>query len=932
MNHSTLTLAGLVLACGAAVALPASASVDAQHTPQSPAEARLLLDHPEAGFFHAPGGRLTTVFGPRLASGLDPVESATIFLIQQADVLGVQPADLRNHSLMDEARATQPLMLDPATGKYKFTLVYFAQETRGIPVFGGEVRVLCRNEPGYPVVLVRSALRDVSALALEPGFEKRIITQHALHAAAQASIEQGVPALANFSAVRRVIWAGVDEQVVVPRLALEFSADNGRAGLPGFVSRRFVVDALTGVLLHQENLILDFDVTGTVRGNTTDSFRADTCDAEVPRTLPYARVTMGATTVYADAAGVFTMPTTGPGPFTLGATVIGRYFRVNDSAATVESLSISATPPNPADFLFNADNSSEFRRAEMNAYRNINDTRDIVIAANPMYPTIGTQVDFNVYVNDAGTCNAFYNNSTVHYYRSGGGCTNMTIATVVAHEYGHHVVQTGGSGQGPYGEGMGDTMGVLLADDPISGAGVFGNCAVGGRSASNTIRYPCNNGDPHYCGGLIAGAVWETRNALVAAGVADYRTLLNSLAVNAVLLHSGTGILPDITIDYLTLDDDDGNLNNGTPHYPQIAAGFGTAHSLTPPAVDPIGFIFPDGRPDVLSPATGGTIHVLIRGNTSGTRPGSVTLSYDTGSGFVSVPMTLTSPDNYTASLPGGTCGSTIRYYVSAISTTSVLLYSPPSALISPYVATFADQSSIRFADDMETDRGWLLSIPTDTATAGRWTLGDPVGSPAQPDFDHTPGSGTKCYFTGQGTNGGAASAFDVDGGTTTLTSPTFDLASAVAPRISYYRWFSNNLTPNQNTETFVVQISNDDGATWTTAETVGPGGPEAAGGWLPHEFAVSSIIAPTAQMKLRFIASDLGADSVVEAAIDDLLVTSYTCSSCTIDWNHDGFRNTADFFDFLTAFFTGDADFNHSGSTDSQDFFDFVAAFLTGC
>lgn len=932
MNDMTLKLASLVLACGAATASTASAVLDAQHGPQTTAEARLLLDHPTAGFYHAPGGRLTTVFGSRLATGLDPIDSATIFVTQHSDVLMVNPADLRNHSLLEEARASQPVMPDPQTGRYRFTLVYFAQEAQGVPVFGGEVRVLCRNEPGSPVVLVRNATRNVSGLALDKGFENQIIGQAELHAAAQSTLERTVPALTSFSAARRVIWAGVDEQVVLPRLAIEFSADNGIAGQPGFVSQRFIVDAFTGAVLHQENLILDFDVSGTVRGNTTSTFRADTCDPEVPFPLPYARVTMGASTVYADAVGNYTMPTSGDGPFTLGATVIGRYFRVNDSATAVETLSMSATPPGPADFLFNAANTSEFRRAEMNAYVHVNGTRDIVIAANPAYPTIATQFDFNVYVNESGTCNAFYNANTVHFYRSGGGCTNMAISTIVAHEYGHHIVQMGGSGQGTYGEGMGDVMGVLLADDPISGAGVFGNCAVGGRSASNGLRYPCSNPDPHYCGGVISGAVWETRAGLVSAGVTDYRQLLNAMAVNAVLLHTGTTILPDITIDYLTLDDDDGNLSNGTPHYPQIAQGFGAAHGLTAPAVDPIGIVFPDGRPDVLNPATGGTLRVQVRRNTAAPLPGSATLSFDTGAGFVTVPMIENTANDYTVTLPAGACGSATRYYVSASTAANVIVTSPPAAPAHAYLATSADQSTTVFADDMESDRGWQLSIPSDTATTGRWVRADPVGSPAQADFDHTPGAGKNCYITGQGTNGGSAGTADVDGGATTLTSPVFDLSGVRSPRISYFRWFSNNIAPSQNTETFVVQISNDNGATWTLVETVGPGGPEAVGGWLPYEFAVASVLTPTAQMRLRFIASDFGVDSIVEAGVDDLVVTGYTCPACPIDWNNNGFWDSADFFDFLTAFFADNADFNHSGTTDSQDFFDFVAAFLTGC
>jgi predicted outer membrane repeat protein len=52
----------------------------------------------------------------------------------------------------------------------------------------------------------------------------------------------------------------------------------------------------------------------------------------------------------------------------------------------------------------------------------------------------------------------------------------------------------------------------------------------------------------------------------------------------------------------------------------------------------------------------------------------------------------------------------------------------------------------------------------------------------------------------------------------------------------------------------------------------------------------------------------------------------------CAADWNNDGTVTSADFFDFLTAFFAANADFNHDGTTDSQDFFDFLGAFFTPC
>jgi DNA-binding beta-propeller fold protein YncE len=181
--------------------------------------------------------------------------------------------------------------------------------------------------------------------------------------------------------------------------------------------------------------------------------------------------------------------------------------------------------------------------------------------------------------------------------------------------------------------------------------------------------------------------------------------------------------------------------------------------------------------------------------------------------------------------------------------------------------------------DDFESDLGWTAGDPGDTATAGIWTRVDPNGTAAQPEDDHTPGVGTVCFVTGQGTAGGGVGENDVDGGKTTLLSPVYDLSADSDVELSYWRWFSNNAGSSPNEDVFVVEISDDGGGSWTTVETVGPTGAEVSGGWFLHQFRVADFVTPTTDVVLRFVAEDAGAGSIVEAAVDDLAIVATCCA-----------------------------------------------------
>jgi hypothetical protein len=116
------------------------------------------------------------------------------------------------------------------------------------------------------------------------------------------------------------------------------------------------------------------------------------------------------------------------------------------------------------------------------------------------------------------------------------------------------------------------------------------------------------------------------------------------------------------------------------------------------------------------------------------------------------------------------------------------------------------------------------------------------------------------------------------------------------------------------------VQISNNNGATWTALETVGPTGPEVNGGWIFKEFLVSDFVTPTAQVKVRFIADDAGAGSLIEAAVDEVRMKTVACGN-PADLNGDGSIDAADLAILLSNWgVNGVGDINGDGSVEATD------------
>ena len=219
-----------------------------------------------------------------------------------------------------------------------------------------------------------------------------------------------------------------------------------------------------------------------------------------------------------------------------------------------------------------------------------------------------------------------------------------------------------------------------------------------------------------------------------------------------------------------------------------------------------------------------------------------------------------------------------------------------------------ADGSSVMFVygdlldiidQDFESEDGWYVESD---ATSGIWELAEPTptyddGILAQPDFDNTE-DGELCFVTGNDENNNSGQD-DVDGGTTILYSPIYNLEAYQDVMLTYWRWYTNNLGNNPGTDIWNVQVSSDSGIVWEDLELTNDSSPM----WAEYRFILSNYIDLTSEVQFRFIASDLlnngdtgSGGSLVEAAVDDFLLEAISFGTPIVgDLNFDNDVNVLD-------------------------------------
>ncbi len=808
------------------------------------------------------------VFGAKAERDSRPASELQWFLAAREALAAAQDLHgIEGATLVEQRTSFLPLGMVGSSDKQT---VRFLQAVRGVPVDGGAVNVLFDMQ-GSVLSIQTRALPGIANMDVRPSITAEAAAFYALTAFnADARIEgqlQGEPSLV----IAQVESAEQRVGVLSWRIDVESVVDGEAKGYTYFI------DARTGRVAQRAELIHHFDVGGTIYTKATPgNFPDSATNPPVQQPMRYARVTnsVGGTTI-TDANGNFNFAGIN-GPVTVTAFYDGTYNDVNNSAGSPYSFGQSATGTGNAIVLNNTP--SALVTAQANIFQAVNDLRDWIRSVNPTDAT-GDFV-YTANANIASSCNAFFNGSSINFYQAGGGCVNTAFSNVVMHEAGHwlNVLYGTGNGSDGMGEGNADIFAIYFHDDPIVGHDFCGlGCNV--RDGNNNRQF-CGDTNPGCHGGVHAngevwmGAAWKIRTRLRnTLGTSNARAISDAIFFGWLLSYNQTQIRSVNETQWLTLDDDDGNINNGTPHFSQIDGGFRDQGfpgvTLVPLAVGGVTQL-----PNTTNQAGPYAVNATVSSNIGATVTGAQ-LFYRVGNGgFTQVAMSSTGGSGFTANIPGQTAPARVDYYVRGtdnLGNVGTFPSNAPTSVLSFAVGEFTQV----FCDNFDSSLGW--TVANTSLTSGAWERGDPVGtlngaSQAQPETDNPAGTGVNCFFTQQGSVGGSAGTADVDGGPTTLTSPSFDMSSGDG-EISYAYWLYND----DQDDSLVVELSGNNGSTWVVARTY----TGLQGGWNTDTVSVGGFVTPSANVRIRFRVADNPNNSITEAAIDDVCASVLGPVSC---------------------------------------------------
>ncbi len=646
------------------------------------------------------------------------------------------------------------------------------------------------------------------------------------------------------------------------------------------------VDGITGEVLYRTNKVKE-TIVHTVKGVV---YKQNPLTPVSTEPLSDLKLIINGVSYYTDTAGMVNIPGLSV-PVADTGRLEGRWSTVRTGNVVISKATPNLITTSGATYIF--DTTLPVRDRHVNAYYHVTRVHDFM---KNFYPSF-TNMDFSLPTNvdlTTGTCNAFYNGTSINFYAAGGGCNSFAYCgDIIYHEYGHGISDKfyGYLGQGTLNNGAlneanSDIWGISITKDPVLGKGASGGGGIIRRYDLAPKVYPADIiGEVHADGEIVAGAWWD-----VAVNINSVDTMTQLFTDVYYDTPDGPGgtegaVYHDVLISALINDDNDASLSNGTPHFTQIVNAF-ARHGI---------FLLGDA-------AIAHTELAHQPKNTTITVSADLTLSTPAffqdmllyyrarGGQWDSTVMTQTTGNTYTAQIPAQAPGTLMDYYFGVFDNQSTLSAVAPDGYF-PSIAqgqiTIPFQFGIgidaRSTVDFETPlpSGWTVGNgPGDGATSGIWVQAKPIGSfvsgivsntPVQPNADHTTGALGKCLVTGNASSTTAQPGVaDVDGGATTVITQHFDVSGFDKPIIEYWRWYSNNAGSNPGTDYWTVFVRDSAVSGWSKRVDYTK---KTDAHWRRRIFALNEYMSPAQKVQLKFIANDALPNSIVEAAVDDIVI-----------------------------------------------------------
>ncbi|MEZ4404614.1 MAG: hypothetical protein R3B06_31630 [Kofleriaceae bacterium] len=454
----------------------------------------------------------------------------------------------------DDFKLTANVVHGGLHGGLPMRTVTFTQHVDGAPVIGAGVGFLFKNDRLF--VISSSAVPRTSDRVPRAALADGVV---AAGAEAWVTRATGIPARA-IAAHAEVRWLPLYRTTGAVELAAVRSVTVAGTD-PARPGRWDVyVDAGTGAPVARATL-LRF-ATGTM------TYRVPARSPQRPRIdapVPFANFRIGATTVPSDGGGVVTW--TGTSPVQVTTSLAGAKVAISNAAGALASATLTLAPGGSASW----DRSTVANDdAQLATYIFVNTVKAYAKAnLNPTMSYLDQQLSATV--NESGSCNAYSTGDDIHFFPASNQCENTgRIADVVYHEFGHSlhaqsIIPGVGDFDGALSEGVSDYLAATITNDAGMGRGFFFNdSALRNLDPAVDLRYPDDlQGEPHADGEIIAGTLWDVRTAMIeaygpAAGVTKADDIYYAIIQRA-------SSIPTTYAEALAVDDDDGNLANGTP-------------------------------------------------------------------------------------------------------------------------------------------------------------------------------------------------------------------------------------------------------------------------------------------------------------------------------------------------------------------------------